>query len=162
MNFPNRAAWGSFLLALALPALNGCRAAAARCSVCERTECSNLAVTVTWENGERQRTCCARCGGRLIASKGKPSSVTVRDFDTARPIPAERAVFVEGSDVHPCRGVRTDPLRTAEGCCLLPDYDRCEPSVVAFGEGDAARRFMAVHGGTVVSWESLARPVPSR
>ncbi len=162
MGFPNRTAWGLLLLALALPPIEGCGSAAARCSVCDRTECSNLAITVAWDTGELQRTCCPRCGARLIASKGKPSRVTVRDFDTARPIPAERAVFVEGSDVHPCRGVRTEPLRSAEGCCLLPEYDRCEPSVVPFADEDAARRFMAVHGGTVVSWSSLAAASASR
>ncbi len=150
---------------LLLPALTtapGCRSAAAHCSVCDRHECRNLALSVVWKDGGRQDTCCPRCGARLIASKGAPASVTVRDFDTADPVPAERAVFVEGSDVHPCRGIRTEALRDANGCCLTPEYDRCEPSVVAFKDEAGARRFMALHGGMVVSWSSLASPRASR
>lgn len=162
MSPSRRALSTAMLLLVAVWGSGGCGRAAARCSVCDRKECGNLAVTLSWENGEREKTCCPRCGARRIQSKGKAASAIVRDFDTAEPIPAERAIFVEGSDVHPCLGIRTEPLRSPEGCCLAPAYDRCEPSVVAFRDGEAARRFMAIHGGTVVSWSSLLAGAASR
>ena len=150
----------SLLAALLLVGSWGCADEPAWCEICGRGECTNMTLVVTRADGSRQQTCCARCGARLMAKDPrKVSSITVRDFDTARPIEVERAVFVEGSDVHPCRGVVGSPPRDERGCCMKAVYDRCEPSVVAFATAEAARRFIGTHGGTPTSWVALASGV---
>jgi hypothetical protein len=119
-----------------------------------------MTLVVARADGSHQQTCCARCGARVVARDARPvASVTVRDFDTALPIAVERAVFVEGSDVHPCRGIVSDPPRDERGCCLKAVYDRCEPSVVAFDSAEAAGRFMRRHGGTRTTWAALVAGV---
>ncbi len=153
----------SSALALALSILvaavaaGGCSNSGATCGMCGRHECANMVFAVETEDGARHRTCCARCGARLIAAERLVvRSVSVHDFETAEVLDAVRAVYVEGSDVHPCRGIASDPPRDDRGCCLLPKYDRCEPSVLAFSSRDAAARFAAAHGGTLTTWDALA------
>ena len=126
-----------------------------QCEACGRQECGNMTTTIARADGTEQRTCCARCAAHVVRTGPKPTSITVRDFDTGEPVPVARAVFVEGSDVHPCRGTEESPPRDERGCCLTAAYDRCEPSVVAFATSDAATRFMDRHGGLVTSWASL-------
>jgi len=146
------------LVALLLVAAwtNACRHELASCELCGRGECRNMTLVVTRADGSRQQTCCARCGARAVASDARPvTSIRVRDFDTAAPIDVERAVFVEASDIHPCRGMVSNPPLDERGCCLKTVYDRCEPSVVAFASADAAGRFMERHGGTRTTWAAL-------
>ena len=141
---------------LLAPWTTACRHDRASCELCGRSECRNMTLVVTRADGSRQQTCCARCGARVYARDARPvASISVRDFDTAAPIDVESAVFVEGSDVHPCQGVVSVPPRDERGCCLKAVYDRCEPSVVAFASADAARRFMELHGGTRTTWAAL-------
>ncbi|MBI4169761.1 MAG: hypothetical protein HY510_07475 [Acidobacteria bacterium] len=40
-------------------------------------------------------------------------------------------------------------------------YDRCMPSLIAFGDEAAARAFMADHGGTLRPPGALSRPAPA-
>jgi hypothetical protein len=144
------------LLATLLAPLAGCARQAAACEACGRRECRNMTVTVARTDGSALRTCCARCAAHVLEAGPMAAAVTVRDFETAEPLEAARAFFVQGSDVHPCRQVETQPPRDEHGCCLLPAFDRCEPSVVAFGAEAAARAFMAAHGGTLTRWSEIS------
>ena len=142
--------------------VGGCASHTPRCEACGRRECGNMTTTIERADGTMQRTCCPRCAAHVLGSGPRATSITVRDFDTGRPIPVGQAVFVEGSDVHPCRGLADSPPRDERGCCLRPAYDRCEPSVVAFTSTGAAGRFMERHGGLTTSWSALASaPSPS-
>jgi len=154
--------WGSLALLIlslvAALATSGCNLTAAGCDVCGREKCTNMTMTIARDDGSVQHVCCARCGAHAIASGAPATSIMVKDFDNAEPIDATRALLVEGSDVHPCRGIMTNPPRDERGCCLRPSFDRCEPSVVAFGSPEAARRFIAAHGGTLTTWADIVSP----
>ena len=88
-----------------------------------------------------------------IAKAKRPiSRIEVTSFDEAKPLEAERAFYVEGSDVHPCaRPVGSAPVTDERGCCLKPVYDRCEPSLVAFADEASASSF-AVRSTTAMPW----------
>ncbi len=140
-----------------LLAAAACSDAARHCEQCGRTECHNLAFTIRLADGERIETCCPRCGLHYLrAEQPQVAGLAVRDFDTAESLDATRAVYVEGSDVHPCRGLATEPPRSERGCCLTATFDRCEPSVVAFSDEEHARKFIALHGGTISGWGALS------
>ena len=136
--------------------LLSCTAPAVQCEICGRHECANMAFTLSKADGTTVHACCARCGSHLLEPDTQIASMTVRDFETAGEIDAREAVYVEGSDVHPCRQPTGSPPRDEHGCCLLPAFDRCEPSVLAFRDERAARDFMARHGGTLTTWAALA------
>ncbi len=114
-----------------------------------------MTTTIVRADGTEARTCCPRCAAHTLHTGSPAVSITVRDFDNGEPIPMARAVFVEGSDVHPCRGVADTQPRDERGCCLSAAYDRCEPSVVAFSTHGAAAKFMDRHGGLVTTWAAL-------
>jgi hypothetical protein len=144
------------LLAAAIVlAAPGCGERAASCAACGRQECRNMTVTLVRQDGSRQQTCCARCGAHVAASGPAVVSMTVRDFETAQSVDVSRAIFVEGSDVHPCRGITTDPPRTERGCCVRSEFDRCEPSLIAFGSRAHAEAFAREHGGNLKSFADL-------
>jgi hypothetical protein len=119
-----------------------------------------MTTAIVRADGTEERTCCPRCAAHVLRSGPRATSITVRDFDTGRPVPVAEAVFVEGSDVHPCRGVVDTPPRDERGCCLTAAYDRCEPSVVAFATSEAAARFTDRHGGLVTTWSALEASRP--
>jgi len=121
------------------------------CSVCAREECRNLSFTIRLQSGKSVQTCCPRCGLHYL-EQAHPAvaSLLVRDFDSARPLDARSAFYVEGSDVTPCSSMHASaPPRDERGCCLKAVYDRCLPSVLAFGSRERAEGFAREHGGTV-------------
>lgn len=144
----------AILLALSLA---GCARFSDHCAECGRDECRNLAVSVYRADGAVERMCCPRCALRGIAKAKRPiSRIEVTSFDEAKPLAAEHAFYVEGSDVHPCaRPVGSAPVTDERGCCLKPVYDRCEPSLVAFADEAAASSFAREHGGFVKTWNDV-------
>jgi len=149
-------------LIAAAAVLAGCGNGSVSCGQCGRTESRNLAFTMNLADGGAVRTCCPRCALRYLAGERPPvERLEVRDFETAEALDARIAVYVEGSDVHPCALGREGPPRDERGCCLAPVYDRCLPSVVAFADRAAAERFTRAHGGFVTTFAALedaARP----
>lgn len=132
------------------------------CRLCDREECRIAAFTVYEESGRVERTCCPRCALRYLGER-RPlySRLEVNAFDDAALLDAEKAVFVEGSDAHPCaRSIGSTPPQDERGCCLLTVYDRCEPSLVAFSDGRKAAAFAREHGGFVRSWPELVSSAP--
>lgn len=141
--------------------LASCTAGAPGCAMCGREECKNLAFTVRTEDGRAFETCCPRCGLRFIAEENpKVASLEVRDFATAKSIDARTAVYVEGSDVHPCAAGHEGPPKDERGCCLEAVYDRCLPSALAFADRRTAETFARENGGFVTAFESLANTPP--
>jgi len=121
------------------------------CGVCQREECRNLAFTIRLQDGKAVETCCPRCGLHYVEQEHpRVASLSVRDFDTALALDARNAFYVEGSDVTPCSSMQeSSPPRDERGCCMKQVYDRCLPSVLAFGSRERAESFAREHGGMV-------------
>jgi hypothetical protein len=99
----------------------------------------------------------------LIASEPSAvASAAVRDFDTAGRLDAASAAYVEGSDVSPCTSNTGDQPRDERGCCLKPVYDRCLPSLIAFGSRERAEAFARDHGGVVKTFPELRTATQAR
>lgn len=140
---------GRLLLLLSLMAVLTCRAAAT-CPQCGRDQCNNLTFTIQLVDGKRVETCCPRCGLHYIASsRPAVAGLSVRDFETAEQIDADRASFVEGSDITPCITMHAPGPSDERGCCFNQVYDRCLPSLLAFHSKAAAEGFAREHGGVV-------------
>lgn len=145
----------SSLFALALAA--SCHGAPVGCVMCGREECTNLAFAIRLAGGGTVETCCPRCALRYLErEQPQVAALSVRDFATSREIDARTAVYVEGSDVHPCSAGHAGPPKDERGCCMKTVYDRCLPSALAFADRAAAETFAKEHGGFVTSFDRLA------
>jgi hypothetical protein len=133
-----------------------CSAQAEFCEQCGRAECRNLSFDVRHQDGTVVRTCCPRCALHYLARQHPPvASLAVRDFDTAGRIDATRAFYVEGSDVAPCSASAGSPPKDERGCCMKTVYDRCLPSLLAFGSRPKAETFAREHGGMIKTFADL-------
>jgi hypothetical protein len=117
------------------------------CSICERPLHPAQRFIVLSQNGRERRACCPRCGLRFaIESGAKPSQAT--DFSNGKLITAESAFYLEGSDLMQCCTSTT--MRTDSGMICDMHYDRCMPSLVAFGNLQDARSYQHEHGGRLI------------
>jgi hypothetical protein len=150
------------LLLLSTLLLAACATDRAHCHQCGREECRNLAFAVYETGGKVEKTCCPRCALRYMAEeKPEVSRLEVKAFDDATTLDATTALYVEGSDVHPCaHPAGTNPPTDERGCCLKTVYDRCEPSLVAFPDAVRAASFARDRGGAVRRWSELASTGP--
>ena len=146
---------GCLAVALLAIGLVACGAHAS-CDVCGRDECTALAFRVEYRDGGTQTTCCPRCGSHAVAeSHGREvARLRARDFATGHEIDAKTAIYVEGSDVEHCMAPKEQP--STQSCCRVLTYDRCLPSLIAFGSPDDAERFVGDHGGTLMKFDDLA------
>lgn len=128
---------------------------AARCSLCARAIHSGMTAGygVSGE-AEQKKACCAACVLEYGRQSGKRVEVQrVTDYISGEPLAPERAIFVVGSDEHPCSG---QPVLMAEPGAPLPaHYDRCLPSVIAFTKVEGAQEFAREHGGSVERWTQI-------
>ena len=147
-------------LALVVPAIaSACSGQAKFCEQCGRTECRNLSFDVKLQDGTLVQTCCPRCALHYLAGPHAPvASLAVRDFDAADRIDATRAFYVEGSDVSPCAATAGPPPKDDRGCCTKTVYDRCLPSLLAFGSKAKAEAFARAHGGEIKTFDDLEIP----
>lgn len=130
----------------------GCSKSPRMCAVCNREECTGLAFRVTLENGKVVETCCARCGLHYLEGNHlRARRMEATDFATGRWVDAANAMYVSGSDMHPCAEVQS--IRDPQGCCMMKTYDRCLPSLVAFATKDQATAFQKSHGGQLVGFQ---------
>ena len=140
-----------FLLPVLLLAavLLGCARQPDRCWVCEREIHSQVRAVVTLQDGKKVTACCPRCALHYREEPGnRTREIRLTDYATHRPLAFERAYLVEGSDETPC--VHQHPPMVDESRAPLQVcYDRCMPSLIGFGSAEAARAFMAQHGGTL-------------
>ena len=127
----------------------------ASCDLCGRDECTALAFRVEYADGGTQTTCCPRCGSHAVAeSPGRQvARLRARDFATGKEIDAKTALYVSGSDVEHCMAPKEQP--STQSCCRVLTYDRCLPSLIAFGSQADAERFVGDHGGTLMSFADL-------
>lgn len=125
----------------------------AACSVCERPV--HLASRVDGDAGGKSMTfCCAACALRAEgAGAASIRIIRVFDYETGEALDPAEATVVVGSEVNLC--MRDHVLMDSHRDANELHYDRCSPSVLAFGSGAAAERFRIEHGGTVQPFASV-------
>ena len=144
----------AFVLVCCLAMAAGCSRSPRVCAVCQRVECKGMAFRMTLENGRVVETCCPRCAMHYLESNHqKARKMEATDFATGQWVNAADAVYVSGSDVHPCAELQS--MRDPQGCCMLKTYDRCLPSLVAFATKDQAATFRKSHGGQIVGFQAV-------
>ena len=126
----------------------------AYCSYCLRpVHASTRAVAARGDKPEP--ACCPACVLAMRAQTGKKVRlVSVADFDTHRELAPAQAAYVVGSDVPTCAeqpSVKVDETKHP----LPAHYDRCAPSIVAFGTRQRAEEFARKQGGKVATLEEL-------
>lgn len=140
------------VLMLCVVVVTGCTKSPRMCPVCDRDECKGMAFRVTLENGKVVETCCARCGLHYLETNHQRArKMEATDFATGRWVDAANAMYVSGSDMHPCAELQS--MRDPQGCCLMKTYDRCLPSLVAFAAKEQAMAFQQSHGGQLVGFQ---------
>lgn len=118
------------------------------CPFCLRAEHAEARVVIEAE-GERPRdACCMSCALSYQRQTGKRIRVlSVTDHRTHQVIDPVDAAFIIGSDESPCQH---DMIRLGEEKSVDEvRWDRCLPSILAFGSRDQASAFQAEHGGAV-------------
>ncbi|HSR52670.1 MAG TPA: hypothetical protein VLV83_17755 [Acidobacteriota bacterium] len=145
---------------VAMGAVSACSWADLRapdCDVCKRQIHGATHYRMHLENGQVKNTCCARCGLHYEQEQAEAEVVKreVADFDSGEFIDASEAVYVEGSSVHLC--CEAMAARDRSGGQYALHWDRCLPSLVAFGTREAAARFAHEHGGHITDFDSLLR-----
>jgi hypothetical protein len=154
-NMRERVVLGAVLALLGAAAFASWKLVAPRqplCEICDRPIHRPTAFSAAVD-GRRIWGCCPRCG-ISTALKGKEAKgLEATDFATGKVLPAERCVYVVGSDLTPCCSpeVLVDRDKVACGRC----FDRCSPSAIAFADPKAAHAFSKEHGGRIVSFEAF-------
>lgn len=128
------------------------------CPVCRRPIHQSTSYYVTLGSGDTVELCCPRCGLRFQQSGGDVRSVEVTDYDTGKRLDPKAAVYVEGSSVHPCC-TQEEIMKDRAGSEYERTWDRCLPSVIAFGSRDAAERFRSRFGGELRNHDELTAEV---
>ena len=125
------------------------------CSICGREIHPAWAFTITFNDGRKQRFCCAKCGiVTMLNQRPTVRSGTATDFWTGKILPAENAFYLWGSDAEHCAVPQKSDWTDSQPMQLT--WDRCIPSLVAFKTRHGAEQFQSQHGGRVVSYpESL-------
>jgi hypothetical protein len=79
------------------------------------------------------------------------------DFNSGKNIPADQAIYLEGSDIMEC--CSTSGMRTDEGTIQDVHYDRCMPSLIAFSKRDEAESVRQKHGGRIITFDEAKQSV---
>ena len=139
----------SFLLAAVLVvSFPGCARQAEHCWVCQREIHPSVRATLTLADGKKVHACCPRCALHYQEEPGnRVKTISVTDYFSGRTLPFERAFLLDGSDETPC--VHHPPVLDETHMPMQACYDRCMPSLIAFGTDPSARAFLAEHGGTL-------------
>lgn len=115
-------------------------------------------LTVVRVNGQTRYACCARCALTLQQQTGtRVQILRVTDYISGRAIPAEKAYFVDGSQVEVCSSPRM--VSEEERIPYARFFDRCAPSLIAFVDEQQARAFVAQHGGALKQLDELEREI---
>ena len=112
-------------------------------------------LTVGEVEGKAERFCCPACALTTARQTGKPVRVLrLTDFTTHQPLEPKTAFLVRGSDVQLCS--HPHPMIVEDKQAVPIHFDRCLPSIVAFGSRDTAEAFRREHGGELLQMADLA------
>lgn len=125
-----------------------------QCYACQRAIHAH-SRTVALIDGRAKVYCCPACALSEHAQDGRPVQVTeLTAFLTGAKLSPNQAFVVKGSDVNMCAQMH-GPMDAdkQEGAVR---YDRCSPSLLAFGQRGEALEFARAHGGEVLAFSELA------
>ena len=126
---------------------------AEQCYACRRAIHTPLR-TVAIDNGRPRVFCCPACALSEHEQEGRPVRVTeLTDFLTGAKLAPGGAFIVKGSDVNLC--AHTHELIDADKHAADVQYDRCSPSLLAFGRREDAAAFAREHGGEVAPFSEI-------
>jgi hypothetical protein len=98
--------------------------------------------------------CCPACALTEHEQEGKPVQITeLTDFLTRAKLSPNEAFVVKSSDVNMC--ARMQGLMNADKRAADVLYDRCSPSILAFGQRSDAMQFAREHGGEVLPFSEI-------
>lgn len=124
------------------------------CYACQRPLHAHMR-TVALAHGRARLFCCPACALSEHEQEGKPIRVTeLTDFLTGAKLSPSEAFVVKGSDVNMC--ARTHEMMDADKRAADVHYDRCSPSLLAFGKQSDATEFAREHGGEVLPFTQIA------
>ncbi len=133
-----------------------------QCEVCGRGIQPGHESIVVLKDGKKLFTCCPRCAlHHELNNPGHVQGVRVSDHITGEKIRAQEAVYVEGSNESSCIPETSAPPREP-GVAYTREYDRCIPSLVAFKDEKSANKFIAAHGGRLLSYRQVLESVKER
>ena len=126
------------------------------CEVCGRV-IHGRTRTIALLGGEtREVFCCPMCARTAGRQTGRPVHIVeLTDYNTNQPLRPDGAYLTVGSDVNPC--LEHGMITNSDKQPAPLDFDRCSPSVLAFGSRDAAEAFRREHGGEVVPFEDFSK-----
>lgn len=127
-----------------------------RCVLSGRHIRPGMAVGITLAGERRPETaCCLQCAITYAKQTGTRVHIHwVTDYATHKTLAPARASYVVGSNVVVCSGppVKVAPSRRESA---VINWDRCEPSIIAFGRRDEALAFQQAHGGRIQTFAEL-------
>lgn len=132
-------------------------AEAETCAACSRAVHAHTR-TVANLDGKTHTYCCLACAISEHQQTDQPVEVlALNDFETGQRMPPAQAFIVRGSRVNHCLDMEPAPRVEDVGHPAHMDFDRCAPSMIAFGTPDAAARFADKNGGAVLTFNELAQ-----
>ena len=125
------------------------------CAACLRPVHENTR-TVATIGGKRSDYCCPACAlSQHQQAKVSVEVVQLTDHDSGVRLDPARSFLVRGSDVNSCSR-HMSAMVHHDKRPMEAHYDRCAPSLVAFGSRDAAASFIQQHGGQILRYENVA------
>jgi len=110
--------------------------------------------TVAVVNGRSVPFCCPACALSEHEQEGKPVRIVeLTAFLTGAKLSPNDAYVVKGSDVNMC--ARSHEMIDADKRPAGILYDRCSPSLLAFGQRSEAIEFAREHGGEVLPFKAV-------
>lgn len=126
---------------------------AEQCYACRRAIHAHMR-TVAIDKGHARVFCCPACALSEHEQEGRPIQVTeLTDFVTGAKLSPGAAFILKGSDVNMC--AQRHELIDAEKRPAGVQFDRCAPSLLAFGRREDAVEFARIHGGKVVPFAEI-------
>ncbi len=124
------------------------------CAACQRHVHVQMR-TVAMVGGRKEAFCCPACAFSERRQRNQTVDVlTVTDAATGKELDAKSATMIVGSDVNMCHEMH--PTLDGGHQPLADTFDRCSPSMIAFGGIGEARDFQRRHGGEIIGFSSLA------
>jgi len=123
------------------------------CYACQRPIHAH-SRTVASVNGRAKTFCCPACALSEREQEGRPVRIAeLTSFLTGAKLAPNDAYVVKGSDVNLC--AHAHEMIDADKRTAGVLYDRCSPSLIAFGQRSEAMEFAREHGGEVLAFKEV-------
>jgi len=126
------------------------------CPFCHRYAHKESLVRFRAEGERVTEACCMSCALNYGRQTHKAVTiVSVTDQESGKSLDPNAATFVVGADVSPCTHLETTMQVGPEREEYQVRWDRCLPSILAFGSRESAEAFRLEHGGRLRSLQEL-------